>query len=85
MPINPNTRLNQNTKIKIGLSGTGFIASGFFKLINNHPTYSISHVLSRRPIREFSNRDFGAAHSPGRFRFAGDFIHSAKRVGRPLE
>ena len=38
---------------RIGLVGTGFIASGFARLIHNHaPDLSISAVLTRRPLEQ---------------------------------
>ncbi len=44
--------------INIGVSGTGFISTGFFQLVNGNPNYSISKVLSRRPIASFSRYQF---------------------------
>ncbi|MEZ5701519.1 MAG: hypothetical protein R3E42_05440 [Burkholderiaceae bacterium] len=41
---------------RIGLVGTGFIASGFARLIHNHaPDLSISAVLTRRPLEQASD------------------------------
>ncbi|AOW12629.1 SAF domain-containing protein [Hydrogenophaga crassostreae] len=45
--------MNTLKKPQIGLVGTGFIASGFARLINNHaPDLQISSVLTRRPLNE---------------------------------
>lgn len=41
---------------KIGVVGTGFIASGFVHLLENTPEFSISKVLTRRPAE--SVKDF---------------------------
>lgn len=43
--------MNSLNKHRIGLVGTGFIASGFARLIHNHaPDLSLSTVLTRRPL-----------------------------------
>jgi len=50
--------IDQNKPIKIGISGTGFIATGFFKLIITHPRYNITHLLSRRPKSHFKSHPY---------------------------
>jgi len=37
-------------KHKIGVIGTGFIASGFIHLVENSTDFEISKILTRRPI-----------------------------------
>jgi predicted homoserine dehydrogenase-like protein len=43
--------MNNTNKQRIGLVGTGFIASGFARLVRNHATdLTLSAVLTRRPL-----------------------------------
>lgn len=43
--------MNSSNKQRIGLVGTGFIASGFARLVHNHvPDLTLSAVLTRRPL-----------------------------------
>lgn len=43
--------MNSSNKQRIGLVGTGFIASGFARLVHNHaPDLDLSVVLTRRPM-----------------------------------
>lgn len=43
--------MNSSNKQRIGLVGTGFIASGFARLVHNHATdLTLSAVLTRRPL-----------------------------------
>lgn len=43
-------QLNNSQKSKIGVIGTGFIASGFVHLVENSADFEISKILTRRPI-----------------------------------
>jgi predicted homoserine dehydrogenase-like protein len=48
--------MNSTKKPRIGLVGTGFIASGFARLVHNHaPDLHISAVLTRRPIDQMGD------------------------------
>ena len=44
-----------NSHPKIGLVGTGFIATGFAHLVENCDDISISKILTRRPVDSISN------------------------------
>ena len=97
--VTNNPNITSNKKVNIGLSGTGFIASGFFQLVKNHRSYSISHVLSRRPAEEFLKNEFAAfitnsipelvekcdiiLECSGDAIFATDVIDLAFHAGRP--
>lgn len=41
--------------VKIGVVGTGFIASGFCHLVSNNAEFDISKVLTRRPVTSVSD------------------------------
>jgi predicted homoserine dehydrogenase-like protein len=48
--------MNSTKKPRIGLVGTGFIASGFARLVHNHaPDLRINAVLTRRPIDQMGD------------------------------
>lgn len=48
--------MNSSKKPRIGLVGTGFIASGFARLVHNHaPDLRINAVLTRRPIDQMGD------------------------------
>ncbi len=48
--------MNSSKKPRIGLVGTGFIASGFARLVHNHaPDLHINAVLTRRPIDQMGD------------------------------
>ena len=48
--------MNSTKKPRIGLVGTGFIASGFARLVHNHaPDLLINAVLTRRPIDQMGD------------------------------
>ena len=48
--------MNSTKKPRIGLVGTGFIASGFARLVHNHaPDLHINAVLTRRPIDQMGD------------------------------
>ncbi len=42
--------MNNSEKHKIGIVGTGFIASGFAHLVKNSTDFQISKILTRRPV-----------------------------------
>lgn len=51
--------MNTVKKHRIGLVGTGFIASGFARLIHNHaPDLSLTSVLTRRPLEQAGSFPF---------------------------
>lgn len=51
--------MNTVMKHRIGLVGTGFIASGFARLIHNHaPDLSLTSVLTRRPLEQAGSFPF---------------------------
>lgn len=45
-----NTSVEEKKKYRIGISGTGFIASGLMLALKYHPELSVSRVLTRRPM-----------------------------------
>lgn len=51
--------MNSSNKQRIGLVGTGFIASGFARLVHNHaPDLTLSAVLTRRPLGQSNGFPF---------------------------
>lgn len=51
--------MNTVKKHRIGLVGTGFIASGFARLIHNHaPDLNLTSVLTRRPLEQAGSFPF---------------------------
>ena len=95
------TELRQvGNNIRIGVSGTGFIALNFFRLVKNIPNYSVSHLLSRRKARDFSKRDYASLVTNNIFEliegcdiilecsgdaiWASEVIKLAFQVGRPV-
>lgn len=62
--------MNRSNTQRIGLVGTGFIASGFARLVHNHaPDLTLSAVLTRRPLD----------HADG-FPFPDRLTHSMQQV-----
>lgn len=62
--------MNPTKAPRIGLVGTGFIASGFARLIHNHATdLNLSAVLTRRPLAE-----------SGDFPFPDRLTHSLQQI-----
>ncbi len=49
-----NTSTEEKKKYRIGISGTGFIASGLMLALKYHPELSVSRVLTRRPVDQVS-------------------------------
>ena len=49
-----NTSVEEKKKYRIGISGTGFIASGLMLALKYHPELSVSRVLTRRPVDQVS-------------------------------
>lgn len=47
-------QMSQTKKYRIGISGTGFIASGLILALKYHPELTVSRVLTRRPIDQVS-------------------------------
>ncbi|UJW81795.1 hypothetical protein [Hydrogenophaga sp. SL48] len=62
--------MNSSNKQRIGLVGTGFIASGFARLVHNHATdLTLSAVLTRRPLGQ-----------PDGFPFPEQLTHSVQEL-----
>ncbi|MBT9551210.1 MAG: NAD(P)-dependent oxidoreductase [Hydrogenophaga sp.] len=62
--------MNSSNKQRIGLVGTGFIASGFARLVHNHaPDLTLSAVLTRRPLGQ-----------PDGFPFPEQLTHSVQEL-----
>ena len=62
--------MNSSNKQRIGLVGTGFIASGFARLVHNHaPDLTLSAVLTRRPLGQ-----------PDGFPFTEKLTHSLQEL-----
>ncbi|MCB4366234.1 hypothetical protein KIH07_21065 [Hydrogenophaga taeniospiralis] len=87
--------MNTVKKHRIGLSGTGFIASGFARLIHNHaPDLSLTSVLTRRPLEQAGSFPFPErlTHSVQQLidtcdiivECSGDVLHSTDVIDQAL-
>ena len=47
-------QVSEQKKYRIGISGTGFIASGLMLALKYHPNLVVSRVLTRRPVDQVS-------------------------------
>lgn len=74
---------------KIGISGTGFIASGLFHVLRSAPGFAVSRVLTRRPLQSVDNIDPQCLthslqelidHSDIVFECSGDVVHATEVV-----
>jgi predicted homoserine dehydrogenase-like protein len=87
--------MNTVKKHRIGLAGTGFIASGFARLIHNHaPDLSLTSVLTRRPLEQAGSFPFPErlTHSVQQLidtcdiivECSGDVLHSTDVIDQAL-
>ncbi|OGB19826.1 MAG: NAD(P)-dependent oxidoreductase [Burkholderiales bacterium RIFCSPLOWO2_12_67_14] len=87
--------MNTVKKHRIGLVGTGFIASGFARLIHNHaPDLSLTSVLTRRPLEQAGSFPFPErlTHSVQQLidtsdvivECSGDVLHSTDVIDQAL-
>lgn len=74
---------------KIGIAGTGFIASGVFSVLRSSPGYAVSKVLTRRSLDSVDNIDSDCLtdslqelidHSDIVFECSGDVVHATEVV-----
>lgn len=81
--------MHSQPKHKIGIAGTGFIATGLFHLLCSTPGFSISKVLTRRPLHSVEGFDPVCLthslaelidHSDIVFECSGDAIHATEVV-----
>lgn len=52
--------IKQNKKVRIGISGTGFISIGLFNLIERSADFSVSQILTKRPISDFAGQRYAS-------------------------
>lgn len=87
--------MNTVKKHRIGLVGTGFIASGFARLIHNHaPDLSLTSVLTRRPLEQAGSFPFPERLTPSVQQLidtsdiivecSGDVLHSTEVIDQAL-
>lgn len=81
--------MHSRPQYKIGISGTGFIATGLFHLLCSRPGFSVSKVLTRRPLLSVDGIDPAyltnslaelVDHSDIVFECSGDAIHATEVV-----
>ncbi len=76
-------------KTRIGIVGTGFIASGLRHLIQASPDFVASKILTRRPLNSLNDHPHGVLtnsinelvdHSDIVFECSGDVVHATDVV-----